>query len=124
MCDILLVEDNDNLRDSIREVLDLYGYSVVVKPNGLEAWDSIKKSSPSLIITDFAMPMLDGGQLIELVKSSSNPIPVILMSAYYREDWPSLGATAFLEKPFHLKILLEHVERILKDQSVLQSQTA
>ncbi len=124
MCDILVVEDNENLSDSIREVLDLYGYSVVVKANGLEAWDFIKKSSPSLIITDFAMPLLDGGQLIDLIKSESNPAPVILMSAYYREDWPSPGTTTFLEKPFHLKTLLEHVERILVKEPQLQPITA
>lgn len=124
MCDILVVEDNDNLRDSIKEVLELYDYSVVMKPNGLEAWDFIKTSSPSLIITDFSMPMLDGQQLIKLVQSNiPSPPPIILMSAYYRVDWPSLGAMTFLEKPFHLKTLMLQVERVFKNQLHLHQLT-
>ncbi len=124
MCDILIVEDNDNLRDSIQEVLELYDYSVVAKPNGLEAWDFIKTSAPTLIITDFSMPLLDGKQLIDLVqKEIPSPPPIILMSAYYRVDWPSLGAMTFIEKPFHLKTLIKHVEKVFENQLHLHQLT-
>jgi len=112
---VLLVEDDDGIRESVCECLRFEGYDVVEVVNGAEALAWFEGGGrPSLVLLDMVMPVMSGAEL--LVKIRATPalaaVPVVLMTAaIQREPASALGAQAFLAKPFELGALLRMVER-------------
>lgn len=114
MCDILIVEDSSNLRNSIREALEVHGYTVEARSNGLQAKEFLEFTIPPLIICDVVMPEFDGKQLLEYVQKNVDPVPSFLfISSFYQKDWQNLGATGFLMKPFSMPALIQTVRNVL-----------
>lgn len=98
---ILLVEDDNELRSVIKDIFQSVGISIVEATNGLEALDTIKNFDFDLIITDVQMPKLDGYNLIKAIKSLKIDTPVIVMtggSRYSKEDFMNIGAFGYFEK--------------------------
>jgi signal transduction histidine kinase/ligand-binding sensor domain-containing protein/AraC-like DNA-binding protein len=121
--EILLVEDN---KDLLNFLSDHFGkkYKVKVAPNGLEAWKSIKKNVPDLVVTDLMMPQMDGTSLCKELKSNFNysHIPVIMLTAKTDSRFESLeaGADIYLPKPFLISELELYIKNILKSKSNLK----
>jgi len=112
---ILIVEDDDDLREALESVLGDHGYDVVTARNGDEALRLVAAEPPALVITDMYMPGVDGFRLIEMLRgqSSTSDLPIILLSAL---DEPELrvqaldqGADDFVHKPANLDELLARV---------------
>jgi two-component system cell cycle sensor histidine kinase/response regulator CckA len=118
---IMLVEDEQAVRELTRRILERAGYQVVVAANGREAFDQLRDSSVAidLLLTDVVMPELNGQDLAERVRSSRPGTRVLFMSGYNEEvvlrQQPLAPRTAFLEKPFTPSLLLEHVRALLDD---------
>ena len=117
---ILVVEDNDNVRELLEVTLRFKGYPVVSAPNGEEALAFIQKEHPALVITDILMPKMDGFTLVHQMRkqASIRHIPAIFISATYvtPEDKMfalSLGAVRFIEKPIDTEDFLLTVAEIL-----------
>ena len=117
---ILLVEDEADLRDVAATVLRSHGYSVLEARNGAEALEifaGLPPDSLRLVITDVAMPELNGRELAQRIHAQSPWLPVLFVSGY--TDDPELrGAMGaleadFLAKPFSSRQLLERVKRLL-----------
>lgn len=117
---ILIVEDSVTQRELLRYLLDEQGYHTVVKGNGLDALDSMRKCKPSLVLTDIMMPGMDGLTLCRTIKEDEQlkDIPVILMTAL--EDIENIGkgleagADNFIYKPYNPKTLISRIDFILK----------
>jgi CheY-like chemotaxis protein len=111
--DVLLLEDDYDLRDAMTDVLELGGYRTVAVFNGLEAleWLADADHRPSLILLDLMMPVMDGWQFRE--EQLKNPalasIPVAVLSA--RGDTAMGDGVGCLKKPVRSKDLLAFVER-------------
>lgn len=112
---ILLIDDDDDLRTSLRHLLSDEGHRVHVARNGREALARLQEiEPPGLILLDLMMPVMDGRQF--LAERRSDPrlarIPVIIMSAQSR-DWrgETLGVDDVLTKPIKPEHLLAIVER-------------
>ena len=116
---ILLVDDEDVLRDLGISILTRFGYEVITAGNGKEALDIYQREGQriSLVILDLIMPEMDGRQcLVEILRVNPN-IKVLIASGHsengatysHRES----GARGFVEKPYNQKILLELVREIL-----------
>lgn len=117
---ILIVEDDTSIRESIVDMLEINGFEVISTENGKAGWDSIVKSSPSLILSDLMMPVMNGYELLEKVRknSSTELIPFIMVTA--KVDIESklhgleLGADDYITKPFEFKELMLKITNLVE----------
>jgi CheY-like chemotaxis protein len=120
---VLLVEDNDMVRELTQVMLEQLGYEVVSARDGCEALDRFKagKDRFGVVLSDVVMPGMDGWQTMAAIKALRPDIPVILTSGYSEprafERNRSLQPEAFLNKPFKMQVLQEILERVLDRDS-------
>jgi CRP-like cAMP-binding protein/ActR/RegA family two-component response regulator len=125
MINILVIEDNAEVRENTAEILRLANYSVQTAINGKEGIELAQRSNPDLIICDIMMPVLDGyGVLYMLSKNeSTSTIPFIFLTAKVeRSDMRKgmeMGADDYLTKPFDDVELLNAIEIRLKKRALL-----
>lgn len=115
---ILIVDDDDDMRGGIVEVLTMSGYDVLQSDNGLDALDIISARKPALIISDVMMANMNGFVLCETVRAQpeTSDIPMILISGYARDAgaWGADAVVDYLTKPFTFDELISVVERRLQ----------
>lgn len=120
---ILIIEDDDEIRDGLAELLGLEGFEVATADGGPKALAIIRTSQPALIICDILMPDLDGYEVLDRLRKSpdTQDIPLIFSSAYSekkeREKAASLGVNDFFVKPFDIAELLKCVRRHLNSRT-------
>ena len=119
---IVLVEDEENVREMVGKMLTKTGYSVTEAVDGLDGLRKIDAKRPDLVIADVMMPNLDGLTLVKALKGTreTKPIPVIFLTA--KGDTMSMieginvGAKYYVTKPFQMDDLLEKVGKVLGDK--------
>jgi len=117
---ILIVDDEEEIRNSIVEMLVHKFYKVEQARNGKEALEIISRKKPDLIISDIRMPVMDGMKLLKEIKQQEilKDIPVIVLSAKSsgsnRETCLENGASEYLSKPFNAADLYKAVEQNIK----------
>jgi CRP-like cAMP-binding protein/CheY-like chemotaxis protein len=127
---ILLIEDNDDIRENTAEILELSNYKVFTASNGKLGVEVALKEKPDLIICDIMMPVLDGYGVLHMLHKNPEMqhIPFIFLSAKTeRADirkGMSLGADDFITKPFEGTELLEAVESRLKKAQLVKEEIA
>jgi CheY-like chemotaxis protein len=114
---VLVVEDDQDIRDVLGEFLEINGYRVALAANGAEALRYLKRrregAAPCLILLDLMMPTMDGREF--LARRAGFPeltqIPVVVVTAASdpRAQLADLSATSVLRKPFDLDVLLARV---------------
>jgi DNA-binding response OmpR family regulator/anti-sigma regulatory factor (Ser/Thr protein kinase) len=115
---VLLVEDNEEFRHYLKENLEMH-YKVLEAGNGKEGWQKALAHHPEIIISDIAMPEMDGIALSQKLKSDkrTSHIPIILLTASTGEEQQlkglSSGANDYLTKPFNFEILNVKVNNLL-----------
>jgi DNA-binding response OmpR family regulator len=114
---ILVVEDDESMRELLRLHLSSAGYAVEVAEDAIAAGYSVLKAAPDLIVCDVAMPHMDGFELVAALRADagvSNKPPVIFLTAESEghDRARELGGE-FLEKPIRLEELLAAVSRHL-----------
>lgn len=125
---ILLIEDNDAMRENIAEILELAGYKVQTAPNGKEGIAQVQKQKPDLIICDIMMPELDGYGVLHLLSRQEEfaSIPFIFLTAKAdRNDFRKgmeMGADDYITKPFDDIELLNAIESRLRKAALVQKQ--
>lgn len=111
---VLIVEDDPDIRDTFRALLEDRGYRVATAANGREALDELSCiDSPCLILLDLMMPVMSGPEFLDVVKHDPErqDIPVVIVSAYAELADESTLAEGFLKKPVSLDTLLSWVQR-------------
>ncbi len=117
---ILVVDDDQSIRDTLSNYLKRQEYDVHSAENGVEALEKIKKNNPDLIITDVRMPEMDGLELLSKVKEIDSHIQVIMISAF--DDMQSTvkamqsGAYDYIEKPLEIDKLKLRIKRALENK--------
>ena len=113
---VLIVEDDDMLREALSDTLQLAGYRPVVAENGEKALQTLGAEHVDLVVTDVQMAAMDGHALLRAVKCRWPQMPVALMTAYGTiEKAVSAmrdGAEDYLVKPFEAEVLIEMVTRL------------
>lgn len=115
--DILVVDDDHAIRETLRSILEDEGYAVRAAANGREALDLLESLSPPprLLIIDLVMPVLDGWQLCAALARhpALSRVPVVVISANGDLDRPAINLETVhpMTKPIRFQALLEHVER-------------
>jgi CheY-like chemotaxis protein len=113
---ILVVDDNDDLRETVQMLLEESGYSVAVAANGQAALEHLKTGArPSLILLDLMMPDMNGWQFLEQVRRdvSLGSIPVVVMTAHKSTDLARIPPFEVVPKPFDAATLLAAIDRRL-----------
>ena len=115
---ILLLEDELMLQSAMVEYLNDTGYEVDAFEDGQEAFQQAAQSSYDLFIFDINTPSIDGLTLLDKLQAEKIFVPTIFISAITEIEQISkayeLGCYDYLKKPFHLKELTLHIERLLK----------
>jgi CheY-like chemotaxis protein len=120
MATILLVEDEDMLRSLLKDLLIHKGFKVFEAANAAEALEIEEQGAePDLLLTDVAMPGMNGEALAELLRQKRPKLKVILMSGYAGRSATAIqnslssGDVVFLQKPFRMTVLIEKVQELL-----------
>ncbi len=120
---ILVVEDNDRLRDNIISALEFY-FNLTFAQNGAEGIKLAKAVKPDLIITDVIMPEVNGYELLNFTKKDHDlkHVPVIMLTALGADEdiirgWDK-GADEYMAKPFKMNLLISRIHNLIKRTSV------
>lgn len=119
---LLVVEDEQDLRESIAEGLRLSGYAVDTAADGAAGEDMLAAGSYDLVVLDINLPYLDGFTLLERLRAVNKEIRVIILTA--RTDIDDLvrgldtGANDYLVKPFHFVELEARIRSLLRRRQV------
>jgi len=115
MAKLLIVEDEESLRDLYSEELEEAGYEVSRASNGKEALDLVKKKDFNLVIMDIRMPEMDGIETLGKVISLERKIPVIIYTAYsnYKSNFMTWTADAYLTKSSNLEELKSKINELI-----------
>ncbi len=115
MAKILIVEDEETLRDLYEEDLVDSGYDVTKASNGKEAIDLVRKGNFDLIIMDIRMPEMDGIETLGKVITMEKKTPVIIYTAYsnYKSNFMTWTADAYLTKSSNLDELKKKINELL-----------
>lgn len=119
---IMVVDDDEALRALLNMTLPRDGFEVVESADGQEAVDAVEAGKiPDLVLLDWRMPGLSGGEVLGYLKGNHPQVPVIVLTAEiqprHRAEAEALGADSFLTKPFSPLQLLDAVERLLEEAS-------
>jgi DNA-binding response OmpR family regulator len=119
---ILLVEDDDDLRELYGYMLLAAGYKVNTVRNGLEAFAEIQVNRPDVVVTDIAMPILNGLDLIVAVRSNDEfaDLPVVAITSFgedIREQARAAGATNTIDKPTEMERMREVIDAAVSRSS-------
>lgn len=118
MINILIVDDDKNIRFVLREVLELAQYNVYEAKDGKEALDIFEKEHIDLVIVDIMMPGMDGYEFTSQVRSSDQKLPILMISAKQmpedRKRGFFVGIDDFMSKPLDPEELILHVKALLR----------
>jgi DNA-binding response OmpR family regulator len=116
---VLLVEDEEQLRRVMKDLLQREGYRVAEARDGIQALDEVDRFAPDVIILDLNLPGLDGYGVLQQLRSrpATRDIPVMVLTAKGDEDNEvrvfELGADDFVTKPFRARSLTARIEAVL-----------
>jgi CheY-like chemotaxis protein len=122
---ILIVDDEFSIVETLQEILLWEGYAVRMAANGQLAVDELEREQPSLLLMDYMMPVMDGLQVLEVVRASPQlrHLPVILMTAAHMAvPQAQRQYDALLRKPFEIDAVLRLVGALLSPRGGLPPQ--
>ncbi len=115
---VLVIDDSASIRKSVKFILEKEGYAVLEAVNGADGIEKLDNEI-DLIVSDVNMPEMDGIEMIRAIRSGSTAktVPIIILTTESQEDVKNrgkeAGATAWLNKPFEPKGLLEVINRVI-----------
>jgi DNA-binding response OmpR family regulator len=122
---VAVVDDEENIRETVGFALRREGYPVELYATGLEAWKAFQQKLPGLVILDIVMPEMDGLELCRRVRGTSETIPIIFLTS--RDDeldrvlGLEIGADDYLCKPFSMRELLARVKVLFRRAAIDQN---
>lgn len=121
---ILVVDDEDSIREVVSTLLTAQGYHCTLAPNGARGYEMLQANSYDLILSDIVMPEMDGLKLLERVKSYNQDVPMVMVTALHDIATAiqaiRAGAYDFLLKPFEKDQLYHTVRRALEHRRLIE----
>ncbi len=117
MTRVLVVEDEQGLREPLVYLLEKEGYDVVAVEDGMQALEAFKTSDPELILLDLMLPGISGNEVCRIIRQTSN-VPVIMLTAKDGEIDKvvglEIGADDYVTKPYSTRELLARMKAVLR----------
>ncbi len=116
---IVVVEDEFDSLQMVSEILRYYGVDVLVAHNGRECIELLKRNHATLVLTDLAMPEMDGWETLKAIRANprTEMIPVVAVSAYHSvevaEQAINAGFKGFIAKPISPKTFMQNLEKLV-----------
>src|SRR5581483_2979652 len=124
---VLIVEDEDNERTGLAELISAWGYRTETARDGIEALEKVTTWSPSIIVTDLKMPRMGGMELIERLDSQPQTMAVVVVTAQGTIDSAveamKKGANDFIQKPIdvmRLRSILQNLTTLVETRTELE----
>ncbi len=125
---ILVVDDEERVRDSVRVILTDEGFAVIEAPDGENALAKAVTDNPDVILLDIWMPGIDGLEVLQSIKQQDDSLPVIIMSGHGDIETAvkatKLGAFDFLEKPLSIDRLILVIRNAMNQRNLLEENRA
>lgn len=112
---ILVVDDEENIRELYQEEFEEMGFAVTTVPDGVQALAKMGSEQFDLVTLDMRMPDMDGIETLRKMKEKNSSLPIIICTAYeeYKQDFGSWSSDAYVVKSADLTLLRETVKKIL-----------
>ncbi|MDO4871966.1 MAG: response regulator transcription factor [bacterium] len=114
---ILIVEDDQNIREGVCEYLAASGYETMEAQNGEIALEKFHSTKIDLVILDIQLPLLNGLEVLKKIRKQSK-LPILMLTAFGSEDYKIIAfsnlADGYIEKPFSLPVLKARVDALIK----------
>jgi len=118
---IMVVDDEEDIRESIKMLLEQLGHEVILAASGMECLDMLTSQRPDLIITDFFMPQMSGRETIEKIRETESykDIKIIFLTVAefqgvdFEEEMKSLNISEYIQKPLDTDQFIEKINNIL-----------
>jgi len=124
MNSILLVDDDKDFRESLKDLLEIKGYLIYEAKNGAEGLRVFSRESIDLVISDLLMPEIDGLELLMGIRGTNSGTPIIVISGGNRSNFDKsfeiaqeLGANIVLGKPVSADVLFDSIDQLLASSS-------
>jgi CheY-like chemotaxis protein len=115
----LVVDDSKLNRQILIEFLKNKDFKIVEAEDGKQAISKIESDNPDIILLDLIMPVMDGFETMEYLKSNGNLIPIIVITAYIKENTfnrcKELGAKGFINKPVKMHELFDTISKLIEN---------
>lgn len=115
---LLLVDDEESLRNKFKSVLSLYVDNIYEASNGQDALDIFNKKKPQIVFTDVKMPIMDGLMLTTMIRNINNNVPIVIISGFSDRDmlleFISLNLVEYMVKPIDFEQLNEILYKCAK----------
>jgi two-component system response regulator AtoC len=125
---VLVVDDEESVRQMLKDVLENDGYKVLLSADGRDAIKKINEMTPEAVLLDIRMSETDGMAVLEIIRKTGNMVPIILMTAFGTTDMAiqamQAGAFDYIIKPFNLDELVLTVRKAVSMQQLAAEVTA
>ncbi len=125
---VLLVDDEQDVLDTVTSYLSQQGFQVVTASRWTEAIAQFQETPPDIVLLDLYLPTVQGEALLEFIRELDKELPVIIISSAIDagkiEDLGRLGANGFVQKPFETDDLLVVLEQVLAEQTIVSDEPA
>ena len=117
MASVLIVDDDDQIRLLLGDILTEHGFDVFEGLDGMETVGLLETIQPDLLLLDILMPNMDGIELLREIANREIDVPVIVLTGATDEGLPAkaieAGAAAFMTKPLEMKSLMETISKVM-----------
>ena len=115
---VLIIDDEDLVRDVVARMIEDLGYAAVTARDGIAGLDMVDRHQIDAVLVDMTMPMMSGDEVIAALRKKRPDLPVVLCSGYDRASRGPVSADAYLPKPFRIDALERTLAKLLPLRSV------
>src|SRR3989304_146170 len=121
---VAVVDDEENIRETVGYALKREGYRVDLYPDGLAAWEKFGQARPDVVVLDIVMPRMDGLELCRKIRGVTETLPIIFLTSRDEELdrvlGLELGGDDYLVKPFAVRELLARIKGMFRRLALLE----
>lgn len=110
---VLIVDDEDEIAETLRELLTAEGFEVTIANNGLDGLERVRETRPDVVLLDIMMPVMDGRAMCRALRAdpATADLPIVVMTAGGSMGRDTCDYTALLRKPFDVDVLIDLLRR-------------